>query len=267
MFAIPNGNNAKHAKNANMKNAQILIDAMTPTVAEMTANFIVRENGRREAEATAKGFKARPVTAYEIELYSLGLQIDALKAFGRYIMESDAIEVSEIKTEAGVIVFDVLVTRDGQTERIVAEVIHAGGYNIQCLHLRYILKTNLRSLQVSDMERELLAKRKRMTAEQKIAEDRERATKYFNRDIARHDAEAAMTFEQFRAEHYAATWTFNPENNTGTREAYELRIADIFDRDFTEHKRRCSALRRRLIVSDYEKQMKKLDAKAAKLTA
>ena len=226
---------------------------MTPTVSEMTAKFIERENGIRAAKAEKEGTTFRPVTAYEIELYSLGLQIDALKAFGRYILETDAIEVKKISVDAETIVFEVSVTRDGKTEMIVAEVITAGGYNIQCFHLRYILKTNLRSLQVSDMERELLAKRKKMTAEQRIAEDRERATKWFNRDITNFDTDKAMTFEEFKAGHYAATWN----QTDGVRE--------IYDRDWIEHTRRHSDLRRREIVRNYEKTMKKFDEKLAKL--
>ena len=69
--------------------------------------------------------------------------INLIKSVANYLVDSDSIEV--IKTNVNKMGVEVIasVIRDGKTFSFETEMIFAGGYNIQRLHVRYIVKTEL----------------------------------------------------------------------------------------------------------------------------
>lgn len=69
-----------------------------------------------------------------------------IKSVSNYLVDSDSIEVTKTNVNSTGIEVVSNVTRDGQVYSFITEMIHAGGYNIQKLHVRYIIKTELKKI-------------------------------------------------------------------------------------------------------------------------
>jgi mutator protein MutT len=84
------------------------------------------------------------ITKWLIEDIKMGLIWDLLKSIGTYLESTDKlVELRHVSTDAGQIIVSATIERDGKEYSYYTEVIYAGGYNIQRLHLRYLTKTTL----------------------------------------------------------------------------------------------------------------------------
>jgi hypothetical protein len=92
-------------------------------------------------EAISKG---RRVPSLDPEFIRLELVHDLCKAIGKHSLSTDTlVSISSAHGRAGSIVISATVSRDGKEYPFSTDVIYAGGYNIQMLHIRYITRTSL----------------------------------------------------------------------------------------------------------------------------
>ena len=90
-----------------------------------------------------KKSKEEPYTELDLYFYRLTLQLDLLKALGSYLVPTDTVTNLRISDNAGKILINCTIHREGKSYPFDTEVIVAGGYNIQVAHYRYLVKTPL----------------------------------------------------------------------------------------------------------------------------
>lgn len=176
----------------NIGNLQVALDAAQDIIAAMVEKFKKREE-----------FEGRGTTNYDVEMYELGLVIDFIRAFGRYIKESDVVCVNKVSTDKGVIVMQLTVKRADVAHHVSTYVIFAGGYNIQCLHYRYIVKTSLPSLSAPHGAiKKMIEARKKLTKRQRMQEDLKKESSNYEQDIRRYTAKMNMTDTEVLIDRY-----------------------------------------------------------------
>jgi hypothetical protein len=83
-------------------------------------------------------------TKYDEHYTEIVLKFDMVKALEKYTQPTD--KMSEVKvrnSSKGSFQISCIIERDGTKYQFNTEVIYAGGYNIQKLHFRYLIKTAL----------------------------------------------------------------------------------------------------------------------------
>lgn len=73
------------------------------------------------------------------------LTLDLTKAICAHTLPTDLFinEFTAYTSNKGNLVIQAVIKRNGEAYNFSTEVIYAGGYNIQCLHYRYLTSTNL----------------------------------------------------------------------------------------------------------------------------
>lgn len=85
-----------------------------------------------------------PAPAWLAAHFRMELIYDMCKAIEKHTLSTDVLEhLSSSRAKYGSIIITASVIRDGITYSLITEIIHAGGWNIQRLHIRYITKTDL----------------------------------------------------------------------------------------------------------------------------
>lgn len=137
----------------------VILDSLEPTIIEMVA-------------ATEKWFVEKfeqEFTKYDRELARLNLIFDMVKAVETYTQPTDSLlSLNVSKSAKGNIEISAQIQRDGTTYIFNTEAIYAGGHNIQRLHYRYIVKTNIPKTGVSTITKEYTDKIKKMSKLEKI---------------------------------------------------------------------------------------------------
>jgi hypothetical protein len=107
-------------------------------------NYIVRDkiNDPQKILSIKNQRGIKMIDAYAIISFSFQKLVTA---FSNFLKEDDKIEQVEIYKSIKGLVISSIIIRDNQSYFFTTECIYAGGYNIQCLHVRYITKTNLPS--------------------------------------------------------------------------------------------------------------------------
>lgn len=137
----------------------VILDALEPTIIEMVS-------------ATEKWFIEtfkQEFTKYDREMARLNLIFDMVKSIESYTNPTDSlISLNVRKSAKGNIEIDSQIQRDGITYSFVTEAIYAGGHNIQRLHYRYIVKTNIPKTGSSEILKEYSERIKKMSKLEKI---------------------------------------------------------------------------------------------------
>ena len=121
------------------------------------------------------------VTPSEAEYIRIKTVSDMVSAMSRYLKPSDKlIEVKKIGSRAGSIEISISIERDGKSHSLLTDMITAGGHSIQTLHYRYLTKTNLPSLNVSEFEKKYKAELAKLSKAEKILLEIKRLDKYIN---------------------------------------------------------------------------------------
>jgi hypothetical protein len=140
----------------------VILDALEPTVVEMVA-------------ATEKWFVEKfkqEFSEFDREMARLRLIFDMVKAVESYTQPTDSLLSLNVRKSAkGNIEISSQIQRDGQAYNFTTEAIYAGGHNIQILHYRYIVKTNIPKTGASEISKEYSDKIKKMTKLEKIHEE------------------------------------------------------------------------------------------------
>ncbi len=111
-----------------MKNLEILLEKVEPLT-----NRIIENTKEQQLK------KGLPWGESDNEWVKLCIQHKLIGAITRYIKETDVIESTKVGFSGGNITARINTNRG----HLNTEVIYAGGYNIQSLHTRYIIDTNL----------------------------------------------------------------------------------------------------------------------------
>lgn len=112
-----------------------VINVLNPYIEEMAKNQIAWEYERTK----------RPMSEFGKKIVYLSLVSDLVKALEKYSKIGDELvgKISAFKSGKGSIEIMAKIKRNGEIYGFSSEAILAGGYNVQCLHYRYIVKTNL----------------------------------------------------------------------------------------------------------------------------
>lgn len=241
-----------------MNNLQSVLEIAKPKIDEMLSKFV--------ANQLKKNKHFRP---FDAEMYELGITIDLMKAFGKYVKPTDVVSNVRIDTSKGVIIIDCDVTRDGYTHILTTEMIYAGGYNIQCLHYRYISHTDLRSNENNTAADALIAKRVKLTKTEQINQSIECEMSRYNRLMSEFNALKVMTVGQVIARSYLAPYlkikyidlSETGQRNYETAEKYDAEMNKQKEEVLTYHANSVCEKRLKCINKEHEKNMTKLQNK------
>lgn len=145
---------------------QSIIDELTPLIEERVERFIdshneqmklnnlmfkeqVESNRKRTYKYGEKWYsEIFPLTERAIEEYRWSLKFDLIKAMSKYLLSTDRLLsiCFQKGSYSGAYTADMTIERQGITHYLKTQVILAGGYNVQCLHIRYRVETELKSL-------------------------------------------------------------------------------------------------------------------------
>lgn len=137
-----------------------------------------------DAEFARTGFH---ISDYEKEILRLSLLQDMFNSIGTYVEETDElIDFKVNQSLKGNFTIQMSIKRDGQPRYLETDVIYAGGYNIQKLHLRYITNTDLvpKSTPLTNKYKEKITK---LTKLQRLEKD----VKYYEGVVERYKKEIA----------------------------------------------------------------------------
>jgi len=119
------------------------------------------------------------VNVYDYLIYSFGKLFSSVS---KYIQSGDALLNSKYLSTAKGFTISCKVSRNNQEYYFDTDCIYAGGYNIQCLHFRYIVKTKLPSIKDGINDNSIIAKiKKDDSLRLKLAELELPLKKYQNR--------------------------------------------------------------------------------------
>lgn len=137
----------------------VILDSLEPTIVEMLA-------------ATEKWFVEtfkQEFTKYDREMARINLTYDMVKSIETYTQPTDVlISMNVRRSVKGNIQIDAQIQRGETTYNFSTEAIYAGGHNIQRLHYRYIVKTNLPKTGASEITKEYSEKIKKMSKLEKL---------------------------------------------------------------------------------------------------
>ena len=141
-----------------------LMDSRINEMMEKIVSDMVEEHAKRNQQ-----FKP---TARDFMIVKYGLVIDLLKSVEKYTLSTDMVTKLHDYVSPKGFTISATIERDGQEYKYSTDVIIAGGYNIQCLHYRYITNTNLPRINTSfDMVNEMKAGLKKVKAEKRIEDE------------------------------------------------------------------------------------------------
>ena len=140
----------------------VILDSLKPTIVEMVA-------------ATEKWFVEtfkQEFTKYDRESARLNLIYDMVKSIEMYTLPTDSLITLNVRKSAkGNIEISSQIQREGTTYSFMTEAIYAGGHNIQRLHYRYIVKTNIPKTGASEISKEYSEKIKKMSKLEKLNQE------------------------------------------------------------------------------------------------
>ncbi|MEO6302691.1 MAG: hypothetical protein ABIP51_05930 [Bacteroidia bacterium] len=246
-------------------NLNSVLEIAKPKIDEMVANFIKSYNESNDKKE--KKFQ-RPLRDYDIEMYELDITIDLIKAFGRYIKNTDKVTNVTISKNKGVIVIYCNVVRDEEVYFLATEMIIAGGYNIQVRHYRYITKTKLRSLENNTAANELIEKRKKMSKLERLTIDFEREKRYWEKQFQEFNELKKLTKEEVYIKNYLGNDVNVWENlneyakkNYQTKELYNATVEERRQKAWDYHLNRTSDKCLKGLNKEYNKMIEKNNKK------
>jgi hypothetical protein len=157
----------------------VILDVLEPTIVEM-----ISTHEKWFVETFNQEF-----TEYDREMARLDLIYDMVKSIETYTLPTDSlITLNVSKSAKGNIEISSQIQRDKEVYNFKTEVIYAGGHNIQRLHYRYIVKTNIPKTGANQLTKEYSDKIKKMSKAEKL-----------NNDIKDYEARILKTQQEIKA--------------------------------------------------------------------
>lgn len=131
------------------------------------------------------------ISDYEKELLRLSLLQDMFNSIGKYVEETDELVAFNVNQSLkGNFTIQMNINRDGQVRHLETDVIYAGGYNIQKLHLRYITNTDLvpKSTTLTNKYKDKAAKLTKLQRLEKDVEYYEGVVERYKKEITEREA-------------------------------------------------------------------------------
>jgi hypothetical protein len=117
----------------------------------------------------------RKASDFDIKIMELEMVYDLARAIGKYVLPSDEVAGDcRAGMDCGKLTVRIMVQRDSSVHSFATDVIFAGGYNIQCLHLRYLVYTTLPMIGKSEDAKAINELIKGMKKQERISADIER---------------------------------------------------------------------------------------------
>jgi hypothetical protein len=255
-------------------------------VLEQTVDF--RTDVLNRQIAWAEKQSERKCTEREIEFMRLAMVYDLAKSIGKYVVDTDVL-VGEWSAfmDCGKLTISANIQRDGEVFPFATDVIYAGGYNIQCYHIRYIVKTKLSRIGKMEDAKEINEVIKQMKKEDRIADEIALVQKGINRAQDYINANDGKSDEQLMEIFIAECWKYGADDETyryksfynhltgrygwnnmndqskqhyGSQDAYEAELSERWNRaaivEVREKVKRCKHT-----VKSYSKKVEKLQQK------
>ncbi len=243
----------------------VILDALEPTVVEMVA-------------ATEKWFVEKfkqEFSEFDREMARLHLIFDMVKAVESYTQPTDSLlSLNVSKSAKGNIEISSQIQRDGQAYNFTTEAIYAGGHNIQRLHYRYIVKTNIPKTGASEISKEYSDKIKKMSKAEKLNNDIKsyearilRMQQEIEANLKLNDAEIIQTIKDNPKESWYEWPTWDEivkrdaaKNYNNDEVYYNQQMKDSIAKKLESWKKMNITWKEKSIV-DFTKEIKKLQAK------
>ena len=236
-------------------NLSYILEIAEPSINEMVLSYVEYKEKLKER-----------VTDYDIEMYRLDITIDLIKAFGKYIKDTDKISNERISKRKGVLLLSCWVEREGKNHYFETERIIASGM-IQCRHYRYIAKTSLLSNESHFFINHLVEKQKAKTKIQSITTQIETTRMNYERNILFIQNKINMTDnEVLLAHHIKDNYVWEnlnsyAHNSYGTKENFENYKTDLITKTITEHRNSHNEKRIEAMKKELQKSIDKLNIK------
>ena len=111
------------------------------------------------------------VTEFGIEMAELSAVVDLFKAVGKYLLTTDTLVSMDVFSGTSGVEINAIIARDGEQFKFNTNAIWAGGYNIQCEHLRYLVKTDLPKGNDKAFAQEVIEAHKAMTKLERLQKE------------------------------------------------------------------------------------------------
>lgn len=248
-----------HTQNTIANQILNLMDSKINEMMEKIVSNMVEEHAKRNQQ-----FKP---TARDFMIVKYGLVIDLLKSVEKYTLSTDVVtKLHDYVSPKGFTIY-ATIEREGQEYRYSTDVIIAGGYNIQCLHYRYITNTNLPRINASfDMVNAYKAEVKKINAEQRILNEIKYKQDAIDRELAMIETEDKMSDDEIIADCTYLTKMYEDlklANAFGSKQEFIDWQKEQSDAQIRSHRNNTNYRRR--WVNDLKKGMKKLEEKLSKL--
>lgn len=139
----------------------------------------------------------RPMSNFDREMSRLTMLSDAVNAFEKYTKPTDQLtNLRSHPTPKGSYEISATIIRDSKEYPFWTEVIYAGGYNIQRLHFRYLVKTNIPQTGVKTMATQITEKIKRLSKLEKLQKEIEYFQSVIDRRLKENDEINSMTDDE-----------------------------------------------------------------------
>ena len=206
-------------KNTEMKTNNEVLNAVLEQTVDFRADVLNRQIAWAEKQSERK------CTEREIEYMKLAMIHDLAKSIGKYVVDTDVL-VGEWRAfmDCGKLTISANVQRDGEVFPFATDVIYAGGYNIQCYHIRYIVKTKLSRIGKMEDAKEINEVIKQMKKEDRIADEIARVQKAIDRAQDYINAHDGKSDEQLMEIFIAKCWEYGADDETYTYKSFYSRL-------------------------------------------